>query len=169
MLILCNVQTFERFVAEEFVIAADHNRCINRFRFESLAKVLAKIFAFIGEGSFYGWSMLSNCVQECFEQCPGMIGLNEFQFTCLWNDQTIDFAQLSNVLALVLRIRDTQDVLHEVQCASCKILPIRGFRFKCQQCRKLSLCFDCFAKGYSSSKHRVSHRMLEMSIAVSFI
>lgn len=169
MLILCNVLTFDKFVAEEFVIAADHNRCINRFRFESMAKVLAKIFTFIGEGANYGWSMILNCIPECFEQCPGMIGLNEFQFTCLWSNQTIYFAQISNVLALVIRIRDTQDVLHDVQCVNCKVSPIQGFRFKCQQCRKLTLCFDCFTRGFTNSKHRVSHRMYEISIVVCLL
>lgn len=103
-----------------------------------------------------------------WKQCPGIIGLDEYQFTCLWQNQSIHFASYSNVLALVHRIKESQNILHDVQCVACKVTTITGIRFKCQQCRNLSLCFECFCKGYSSSRHEISHRMYEMSTIVSY-
>lgn len=193
MLIMCNTQTFEQMILEEFLIVADHNRCVNRFRFESLLKVISKVFLFLGESVHYGWHLVTNWVQQCFQQvnwmngtsastiliiiyaflflpakqCPGIIGLDEYQFTCLWQNQAIHFANYSNVLALVQRIKESQNILHDVQCVACKAAPITGIRFKCQQCRKLSLCFECFCKGYTNARHEISHRMYEMSTIVS--
>lgn len=190
MLIMCNSQTFDQMILEEFLIVADHNRCVNRFRFESLLKVISKIFSFLGESAHYGWHLVIDWVQQCFHsvsfdpvilsplltfsffssiplQCPGIIGLDEYKFTCLWHDQSIQFSSYSNVLALVHRIKESQNILHDVQCLACKATPIAGIRFKCQQCRKLSLCFDCFCKGYTNSRHEISHRMYELSTIVS--
>lgn len=96
-----------------------------------------------------------------------MIGLNEFQFASLWQNQNIQFAHYSNVLALVYRIKESQNVVHEACCIACKQSPIIGIRFKCQQCRKFSLCFECFCTGYKDSKHELSHRMYEISTNVS--
>lgn len=100
-------------------------------------------------------------------QCPGMIGLDEYQFTCLWQNQNIHFASYANILALVHRIKEAQNILHDVHCVACKQTPIKGIRFKCQQCRNLSLCFECFCKGYTNAKHEIAHRMYEMSSVVS--
>lgn len=189
MLIMCNTQTFDQMILEEFLIVADHNRCVNRFRFESLLKVISKIFSFLGESAHYGWHLVTDWVQQCFlqvnlveyyhaddskclfshSQCPGIIGLDEYQFTCLWQNQSIHFASYSNVLALVHRIKESQNILHDVQCVACKAVPITGIRFKCQQCRRLSLCFECFCKGYTNSRHEISHRMYELSTIVSSI
>lgn len=96
-----------------------------------------------------------------------MIGLTERQFIDLWQKQNIGFSYYSNVLALVYRIKESQNIVHEVECIKCKQSPIVGIRFKCQQCRKLSLCFECFCTGYKSSKHDLSHRMYEISTNVS--
>lgn len=102
----------------------------------------------------------------CF-QCPGIIGLTESQFIDLWLKQHIAFSHYSNVLALVYRIKESQNIVHDVECVNCKQSPISGIRFKCQQCRKLSLCFECFCTGYKTSKHEISHRMFEISTNVS--
>lgn len=154
---------------EEFAITCDHNRCVNRFRFESVIKVISKFFSCIDEHEYYGSHLISQVVSECFEQCPGIIGLNEFQYANLWHNQSIRFSYVSNVLMLVKRIKESQTIIHEVQCASCKSEKIQGIQFKCQQCRKLSLCFECFCSGYSSSKHKYTHRMYEISTNVSKI
>lgn len=152
---------------EEFAITCDHNRCVNRFRFESVMKVISKFFSHLDEHEYYGSHLIPQIVNECFEQCPGIIGLNEFQFASLWRNQSITFAYISNVLTLVKRIKESQTIIHEIQCASCKSTSIQGIRFKCQQCRNVSLCFECFCSGYSSSKHKYSHRMYEISTNVS--
>lgn len=101
-------------------------------------------------------------------QCPGMIGLNEYQFACLWQNQSIQFAQYANIVGLVHRIKESQNVAHDAQCVQCKQSPIVGIRFKCQQCRGISLCFECFCTGYKNAKHEISHRMYEISKNVSY-
>lgn len=68
MLILCNTQHFDQLITEEFNIAADHNRCVNRFRFESVVKVISKFFAYLDENPFYRSQMIGDSVHECFEQ-----------------------------------------------------------------------------------------------------
>lgn len=68
MLILCNTQHFEQLTAEEFNLAADHNRCVNRFRFESLIKVVSKFFMYLEENAFFRSQSISEIIQECFEQ-----------------------------------------------------------------------------------------------------
>lgn len=195
MLILCNTQNFEHFVTEEFSIACDHNRCVNRFRFESILKVISKLFSYLEENVYYRSQAIGDIVHECFEQvnfplflgqcghvegngvtchfsrfrsqCPGMIGLNEYQFACLWQNQAIQFAQYANVVALIHRIKESQNVVHEAQCVNCRQSPIVGIRFKCQQCRGISLCFECFCTGYKTAKHEITHRMYEISKNVS--
>lgn len=102
-----------------------------------------------------------------FSQSLGMIGLSEYQFIDLWLQQNIKFSCYTNVLALIYRIKESQNIVHEVECVSCKQSPIMGIRFKCKQCRKLSLCYECFCTGYKSSKHEFSHRMYEISTNVS--
>lgn len=98
-----------------------------------------------------------------------MIGLSEYQFIDLWQQQNIKFSYYTNVLALLHRIKESQSIVHEVECVNCKKSPIVGIRFKCQQCNKLSLCFECFCTGYKSSKHEMFHRMYEISTNVSEI
>lgn len=102
-----------------------------------------------------------------FSQCPGIIGLNELQFVGLWHQQNISFSNYSNVLSLNYRIKESQNIVHDTGCVSCKQSPIVGIRFKCQQCRKFTLCFECFCTGYKSPKHELSHRMYEISTNVS--
>lgn len=96
-----------------------------------------------------------------------MIGLNELQFVGLWQKQTISFSNYSNVLALIYRITESQNIVHDIECVNCKQSPIVGIRFKCQQCRKYSLCFECFCTGHKSAKHELTHRMYEISTNVS--
>ena len=68
MLILCNTQNFEQLTIEEFNLAADHNRCVNRFRLESIIKVIAKFFIYLEESTFYRTQSISTMIKECFEQ-----------------------------------------------------------------------------------------------------
>ena len=167
LLILCNNLNYQKMVLEEFALIADHNRCVTRFRFESMIKVIAKLFSYLDESVHYGSHVTSDWLQECFQKCPGLNGLNEYQFMCLWQNQSISFSCYSSVLGLVQRIKESQNIIHDVNCVSCKMSPIQGIRFKCQQCRKLSLCYECFCHGYSNSKHELSHRMYEISSNVS--
>lgn len=68
MLILCDTQSFDQLVVEEFEIAADHNRCVNRYRFDAIVKVISKFFSILEENSFYGAQSVEKIVQECFKQ-----------------------------------------------------------------------------------------------------
>lgn len=75
MLLLCNTQHFEQFATDEFTIACDHNRCVNRFRFESILKVISKLFSYLEENAYYRSQAINDIVHECFEQV---------RFSCLF-------------------------------------------------------------------------------------
>lgn len=138
---------------------------------------MAKVYTYIDQTpQHYGLQLVQTVASECFQQCPGIMGLNEFQFYLLWRNQrhtgqpvtNSTFAHYANVHALIKRMADAADVIHpDVQCISCDQQPIQGLRFKCASCRKLSLCFDCFCSGFSSRKHERTHRMYEISTNVS--
>lgn len=68
MLILCDTQNYEQLVVDEFEIAADHNRCVNRYRFEPIIGVLLKLFCFLEDNSMYSVQAAEGIVQECFKQ-----------------------------------------------------------------------------------------------------
>lgn len=68
MLTLCSTQHFGQLAVEEFNLAADHNRCVNRFRFESIIKVITKLFFYIEESTFFRSHSISGMIKECFEQ-----------------------------------------------------------------------------------------------------
>lgn len=68
MLILCDTQNYDQLVVDEFEIAADHNRCVNRYRFESIVGVLSKIFSFLEDNSMYSAQATDGIVEECFKQ-----------------------------------------------------------------------------------------------------
>ncbi|XP_031628714.1 dystrophin-1 [Contarinia nasturtii] len=163
MLILCNTQHYGQLIEEEFNLVTDPNRCVNRFRFDLIVNAISKFFSYIGESQSHGPHLIGAIIQECFEKSLGMIGLSEYQFIELWQKQNIKFAYYTNVLALLHRIKESQNILHDAECVNCKRSPIVGIRFKCQQCKNLSLCFECFCAGYKSSKHEMSHRMYEIS------
>lgn len=68
MLILCNTQNFEQLTVDEFNLTVDHNRCVNRFRLESIIKVIAKFFIYLEENTFYRTQSITGMIKECFEQ-----------------------------------------------------------------------------------------------------
>lgn len=77
MLILCNTQNFEQLTMEEFNLAADHNRCVNRFRLESIIKVIAKFFVYLEESTtFYRTQSITAMIKECFEQVNVYMAMN---------------------------------------------------------------------------------------------
>lgn len=113
--------------------------------------------------------MFFKCFLFVHLQCPGLFGLNEMQYKCYWRRNDTQFANYTNILQLIYRVKSSQNIVHDAQCISCKQSPIIGIRFKCQECRKLSLCFECFCTGYKNAKHEISHRMYEISTNVSIL
>lgn len=89
LLILCNTQHFGQLAVEEFNLVADHNRCVNRFRFESIIKVISKFFSYLEENTFFRSHSIGGMIKECFEQ------VDHFFSVHLKNKQTI-FLQPSN-------------------------------------------------------------------------
>lgn len=77
LLILCNTQHFGQLAVEEFNLVADHNRCVNRFRFESIIKVISKFFSYLEENTFFRSHSIGGMIKECFEQ------VDHF-FLCIW-------------------------------------------------------------------------------------
>ncbi|KXJ77496.1 hypothetical protein RP20_CCG007406 [Aedes albopictus] len=160
-LLLCESPNFEQVVWEHFQLTSDHNLCVSRHRFEAMLMNLAKLLSFLGEPDHLKPKLVQEIVNECFVNYPGLVGLTEYQFSCLWKLSS-KFSYYSNVLALAKRLKDSKFVVHNVQCAACRE-PIQGLRFKCQKCRNLSLCIDCFSQAFTSKSHNVGHKMYEIS------
>lgn len=159
-LLLCQ-SNFEQLVYEHFRLTSDHNLCVSRHRLEVVLMNFSKLLAFLGEPEHLKASHVQEIVAECFAHYPGLVGLTEYQFSCLWKLSS-KFSYYSNVLALSNRLRLSEFVMHSVTCGACRC-PIQGLRFKCQRCRNLSLCIDCFSHGYSSKTHNVGHKIYEIS------
>uniref|UniRef100_A0A1Q3EXS7 Putative dystrophin-like protein n=1 Tax=Culex tarsalis TaxID=7177 RepID=A0A1Q3EXS7_CULTA len=159
-LLLCE-SNFEQIVWEHFQLTSDHNLCVSRHRLEAVLMNFSKLLSFLGEPDHLKATLVQEIVAECFAHYPGLVGLTEYQFSCLWKLSS-KFSYYSNVLALAKRLRESEFVMHSVACGACRT-PIQGLRFKCQRCRNLSLCIDCFSHGYSSKTHNVGHKMYEIS------
>lgn len=164
-LILTTTASFEEMIFEHFLLATDHNRCVSRLRFETILKNLSKILTYLGEGENFSNSTIQQLLHESFNECPGIVGLNEYQFNCLWKNSNENLMFFSNVLSLTRRLRESQFVLHDNRCVGCNVASIQGLRFKCQRCKQFSLCFTCFTNGFSNQKHDISHRMYEINSA----
>lgn len=144
------------------MLVADHNRCVSRIRFETMIRTLSKILSYLGEDD--NFPAIPNIVHRCFEPCHGIVGLNEYQFNCLWKSENIDFGKYSNIIRLACSMKESRHVLHEnVKCVACSTNPIQGLRFKCQRCKHFSLCLVCFSSGYATRTHDISHRMYEIA------
>ncbi|XP_055537443.1 dystrobrevin alpha [Wyeomyia smithii] len=160
-LLLCDTPNFEQVIWEHFQLTSDHNMCVSRHRLDAMLMNLAKLLAFLGEPDHLKPSLVQEIVGECFAHYPGLVGLTEYQFSCLWKLSS-KFSYYSNVLALSKRLRESEFVIHNVQCTGCRAT-IQGLRFKCQRCRNLSLCIDCFSQAYATKSHNVGHKMYEIS------
>uniref|UniRef100_A0A182Y4X9 Uncharacterized protein n=1 Tax=Anopheles stephensi TaxID=30069 RepID=A0A182Y4X9_ANOST len=160
-LLLCDHTSHGQLVWEHFRLTSDHNLCVSRHRFESMLTVLSKVLTFLGEPDHLKPSMVQQITGECFANYPGLVGLTEYQFSCLWKLSSL-FSYYANVVSLCKRLRDTEHVTHGMVCYGCRIT-IRGLRFKCQRCRNVSLCIDCFTTGYSNKRHNMAHKMYEIS------
>ncbi|XP_035780906.1 dystrobrevin alpha-like [Anopheles albimanus] len=161
-LLLCDHPHHTQLVLEHFRLASDHNLCVSRHRFETMLGVLSKLLAYLGEPEHLRPTMVQQITAECFASYPGLVGLTEYQFSCLWKLSSL-FSYYSNVVSLCRRFRDTEGVVHSgAPCTGCHFA-IRGLRFQCQRCRGVSLCTDCFTAGYSDKRHNVSHKMYEIS------
>ncbi|XP_049543887.1 dystrobrevin alpha [Anopheles darlingi] len=161
-LLLCDHPHHTQLVLEHFRLASDHNLCVSRHRFETMLGVLSKLLAYLGEPDHLRPTMVQQITAECFASYPGLVGLTEYQFSCLWKLSSL-FSYYSNVVSLCRRFRDTEGVVHGgAPCTGCHFV-IRGLRFQCQRCRGVSLCTDCFTAGYSDKRHNVSHKMYEIS------
>ncbi|XP_050067566.1 dystrotelin [Anopheles maculipalpis] len=160
-LLLCDHTSHAQLVWEHFRLTSDHNLCVSRHRFEAMLTVLSKVLTFLGEPDHLKPSMVQQITGECFANYPGLVGLTEYQFSCLWKLSSL-FSYYANVVTLCKRLRDTEHVIHGTVCYGCRIT-IRGLRFKCQRCRHVSLCIDCFTTGYSNKRHNMTHKMYEIS------
>lgn len=164
MLLLCESSCFESKLFEYFDIVCDHNQLLPRSKFESMLLYFGKIFAYIDESANqFGSNWITNTVRDTYEHCPGPSGLTQLQFFGLWSAANSNFANFSNIIALLQRLNQSQYVIHQKRCAGCALYPIRGLRFKCKKCENFSLCLKCFSIGFSTKKHSTGHKMYEIS------
>jgi hypothetical protein len=120
-LLLCDSQSFEQLVKEHNILTADHNFCVSRVRFESMVHILAKLCACLDDNEQFEAKQTNQIVYECFEELPGLVGLNEYQFSNIWRSGvSANFTIYANILRLVRRLQDSQENLHHITCAGCQ-------------------------------------------------
>lgn len=164
MLMLCESSCFQSKLYEYFDLVCDHNQLLPRAKFEAMCLCFARIFSYVDKSaSQFGMNWIENTVRETYEKLPGLCGLTQLQFFDLWSSNSSKFASFSNIVALIQRLHESQFIMHQKVCVGCHATPINGLRFKCQQCRQLSLCLECFSIGFSNGKHSTSHKMYEIS------
>ncbi|KAM7348870.1 discontinuous actin hexagon [Cochliomyia hominivorax] len=162
-LLLCKLYSSDQIITEFYnLLHHKKTKCVSKLNFENLLNILSKIFSYIGEGTAYGSQNISLVMDQCYARCHNLSGLTDYQFHCLWTTTQTRFLIYANLIALIKRIEDTEKLIHLNTCASCHIEKITGIRFKCQSCKDISLCLKCFATGYSTNKHIVTHKMFEV-------
>ena len=114
------------------------------------------------EGLYFERKTTQDILSESFERCQF---ISQFQFVNLWiADANSKFSHYTNLFVLLIRMKKAEYVVHNVQCNDCEAFPVTGLLFKCQKCKNISLCFNCFTRGYTGNKkHNSTHRMFELS------
>lgn len=167
LLVLCElppINTYHQLIDAHFEVAKDHNNCITRSRYEEFINIFGKLLSYLGEPLYFDHKIVSDIVFEVFENYPGINGMNQFTFMNLWTShESTKFSSYTNLFLLLIRFKKSELVVHQNQCSGCHAFPIVGMRFKCQKCKGLSLCFQCFSKGFVNQRHSHAHRMLELS------
>lgn len=167
LLILCElppINTYHQLIDAHFDTVKDHNNCITRTRFEEFIDIFGKLLSYLGEPIYFERKIVTDIVNEVFENYPGINGMSQFTFTNLWTShESTSFSNYTNLFLLLIRFKKSEQVVHQNQCISCHAFPIVGMRFKCQKCKGLSLCFNCFSKGFANTRHSLAHRMFELS------
>lgn len=169
LLVLCDFpQNYHEIKKEHFLLVKNHNDTVSRIRLESLLTSFGKLIYYVGETLYLEANVVQEIITECYESSPGPSGLMEFQFIKLWElENKSKFSVYTILFVILLRMKKSENVVHQYQCAGCQVFPIQGLRFKCQRCKNLSLCFNCFSKGFRTKKHPLSHRILELNSVVS--
>lgn len=175
-LLLCQPTHQDRLIYEHFLLGSDHNGCVSRLRFESLVVVMSQLFRYldpVAAAEHFAVEAISGLLHGCFALCPGPVGLNKFQFYTVWRSRRspAPFEHYASVYGAIVRMAEARDVIHAgVGCVACGQTPIRGLLFRCGQCRKVTLCFGCFATAApvlatatGVSGHESGHRMEEYS------
>lgn len=166
LLILCELEplnTFQQIIESHFEIVKDFNHLITQARFEEFVNIYGKILAILGEPLYFEPKVMSEILSEAFANTPGLNGINQFTFFNLWTcHESTKFSAYTNLFLLMIRFKKSEFVVHQNECNGCKKYPIVGLRYKCQKCKNLSLCFNCFSKGFTSKRHSFGHRYFEL-------
>ncbi|XP_037030265.1 uncharacterized protein LOC119070072 isoform X1 [Bradysia coprophila] len=157
LLILCKDAGQEDLIYEHFLLNCDHNRCVTRYRLKEMLSKVAHILLHVDREFDMDWHP-SNVIDEWFSKCPGIVGLNEYQFTSFWVESKSIFRNYAQLMAISQLISDTKDTVHPVDCSLCKT-DIKGLRLQCTVCTGYSLCFECFCTDANTENHTISHRL----------
>lgn len=180
LLILCKDAAQEDLIYEHFSLHCDHNRCVTRYRLKEMLAKVAQILLHVDRDFEMDWNP-TNVIDEWFSKvchfvtvnpsvelrpknpfrfkCPGIVGLNEYQFSSFWVESKSIFRHYAQLMAVSQLISDTKDIVHPaIDCSLCKS-DIRGLRLQCTVCSGYSLCFQCFCTDTNTENHTLSHRM----------
>ncbi|GAB0091892.1 uncharacterized protein DMENIID0001_067980 [Sergentomyia squamirostris] len=164
LLLLCDTNSFEDFIKHHFVLCSDHNQCVPQHKFKSLLLVLTRLLNYIDREICSDDKTISAIVQECFSaaECPGIAGLNEFQFYNIWTRDDIQFHHYVELLTTTKRIESYRYFVHSHKCSGCLSQEITGLRFKCHRCVRFHLCQECFLKDFQNKRHLPTHKISEI-------
>uniref|UniRef100_T1GVB6 Fibronectin type-III domain-containing protein n=1 Tax=Megaselia scalaris TaxID=36166 RepID=T1GVB6_MEGSC len=157
LLILCKVSSIQHLTSEMFALVCNQNRCISLPRLQLLLAIFIKFLVEIGEESAYGSHNIPEIMNQCHSLYPGVLGIDEYQFQCLWSGKQTRFLIYANLLALVKRMNDTEKLIHKTQCFGCHTERIIGIRFKCKKC---TLKDDrCYCDSEISENDKLSYTL----------
>ncbi|KAJ6638781.1 hypothetical protein Bhyg_11519 [Pseudolycoriella hygida] len=158
LLILCKVSNQEQIINEHFSLYCDHNRCVTRYRLRDMLTKISHLLKYIdSEFDVNKWNRC-NVVEEWFAKCPGIAGLNEFQFTSFWVESQSIFRDYAQFLAICQRFMEKKDNDCPLKCSFCKN-DVRAFRFECKFCSDFAICLHCFTVATCSIDHILCHRL----------
>lgn len=166
LLALCDIEpanAYHTIMESHYDIVKDFNRCITKPRFEEFINIFSKILSYLGEPIYFEPKVIADILTEAFSTAPGFNGIGQDAFYNLWMDQhATKFSSYTNIFLLLIRFKKSKSVIHQNNCVACNKFPIVGLRYKCQKCH-ISLCFECFSKGFTSKRHSLGHRYYELS------
>ncbi|KAF7279931.1 hypothetical protein GWI33_006601 [Rhynchophorus ferrugineus] len=154
MLCSCTLLDFYKFL---FNICADHNNCVTRMRLKTLLLKIFDIIKYLHEDVSFGTQAVNIAIESCFQNSPGLVGINESNFISWLETKPSFLAWIPNIF----KLKHGETVMHSVKCTTCKTKPLMGLKYTCIKCSKYNQCQRCFLTGRISHSHKLSHSVRE--------
>lgn len=140
-----------------YLLSADYNNTVTRFRLQNILTQLTSIASFLNEEMHFGPQLIQSSLECCFKDSPGTVGIQERCFLTYLETGP----QIVSYIPTLYRMRTAESVIHNVRCAVCKTTPIIGLKYRCLRCSRYTQCQKCFLSARISHSHKVGHSMRE--------